>query len=85
MRRIRHYLPGSILILSGIFIVLFPEILVALFASIVIMAGIGLLYIGKRLSESEEVLKNRFGFHDDNSETYWNAERPVFRYYRRWF
>ena len=66
MKRIKYYIPGIILILSGILIVVVPEILIALFASIVIMAGIGALYFGMRLSESEQEFKNRFrdGFQD---------------------
>ena len=87
MAKIKYYLPGSLLILSGIFIVVFPEILIALFASIVIIAGIAVLYIGKRLSESEQdsanILRNRS--HDDYSDNYWMERKPVFRYYRRWF
>ena len=78
MAKIKYYLPGSLLILSGIFIVVFPEILIA---------GIAVLYIGKRLSESEQdsanILRNRS--HDDYSDNYWMERKPVFRYYRRWF
>ena len=60
MEKFKYYLPGTVLILSGIIIILFPEILIALFASLVILAGIGTLFVGKRLSESEKDFIYRF-------------------------
>ena len=83
MAGIKYYLPGASLILSGILIVIFPEILIALLASIVIMAGIGTLYIGRKLSESEQDYKNMY--RDDFVENNWTFKKPLFRYYRRWF
>ena len=87
MAGMKYYIPGTTLILSGLLIVVFPEILIALFASIVIMAGIGALYIGKKISESERDLKNtyRYGFNDDFAENYWTEKKPLLRHYRRWF
>ena len=87
MTGIKYYIPGATLILSGLLIVIFPEILIALFASIIIMAGIGALYIGKRLGESERGFKNtyRSGFNDDFVENYRTVNKPYFRHYRRWF
>ena len=87
MAKIKYYLPGFALILSGILIVIFPEILIALLASMVIMAGIGALLIGKRLSDSEQGFINRPRemFHEDFTEDYWTEKKPLFRYYRRWF
>ena len=53
MQGIRYYLPGIILILVAIMIVAVPEILVAFVASLIIMAGIGALYIGHKMRKSE--------------------------------
>ena len=87
MKRLKYYIPGSTLILAGIIIVAFPEILIALFSSIVIMAGIGALYFGKRLSESEQDFENRYkkGFEDEYFQDDWSYKKPLFRHYRRWF
>ena len=87
MAKIKYYLPGTTLILSGILIVMFPEILIALFASMVIMTGIGALFVGKRLSESEQnfIYRSRDNFSDDYTESHWSEKKPLFRYYRGWF
>ena len=37
MEGIKYYLPGIILILSGLLIIVFPEVLIALLASLTIM------------------------------------------------
>ena len=79
MDRIKYYIPGLILILAGVFIIVFPEILIALIASIVIMAGIGALIIGGKISKAEQTLKNmpENGFHE--------RDRSIFKNYRKWF
>ncbi len=41
MEGIKYYLPGIILILSGLLIIIYPEILIALIASLTILGGIG--------------------------------------------
>ena len=87
MEKIKYYLPGIALILSGIIIVLFPEILIALFATLVIMAGIGALFVGKIMSESDNAFMHRFRDeqHEDYIENDWNVRKPFYRHYRRWF
>ena len=46
-------MPGIILIAIAIMIVAVPEILVAFVTAIIIIAGIGALYIGHRMRKSE--------------------------------
>lgn len=53
MHKLAYYLPGSLLILLALLIVAVPEILIALVAASIIMAGIGSLYIGHMLRKSE--------------------------------
>lgn len=61
MSTVRYYLPGIILILIAIIIVVVPEILVIFLAFLIIMAGIGALYIGHQVRKSE----NEFRRNDD--------------------
>lgn len=49
MRNFRFYVPGTILFLIAFVIVAVPEILVAFVAGLIMMAGIGALYIGHML------------------------------------
>ncbi|MFZ7113217.1 MAG: hypothetical protein ACOWYE_16160 [Desulfatiglandales bacterium] len=53
MDAIRYYLPGIILIMIAIIIVAVPELLLAVLAFFVILAGIGALYIGHQIRKSE--------------------------------
>lgn len=62
MRNLQYYLPGSILILIAIMIVAVPEILVALVAALIIMVGIGALYIGHMMRKSEIEFRNFDGW-----------------------
>ena len=85
MDTIRYYLPGTILILIAIIIVAFPEILVAFVASIIIMAGIGALYIGHRIRKSEtESRHNGEWFSDEDFFGRRSVRRPVFKDWNRW-
>lgn len=86
MDTIRYYLPGIILILIAILIIAVPEILIALLASIIIMAGIGALYIGHKIRKSEiEYRDNGEWFSDEDSHGRRFVRGPVFRYWNRWF
>lgn len=58
MENLRYYLPGSILILIAIMIVAVPQILVALVAALIIMAGIGALYVGHMIRKSDKKSRN---------------------------
>jgi len=46
MRSLKYYLPGSLMILLALLIVAVPEILVIIASSLIIMTGIGALYLG---------------------------------------
>ena len=86
MDTFRYYLPGIILILAAILIVAVPEILVAFIASIIIMAGIGALYIGHRIRKSEiESRHTGEWFSDEDFFGRRFVRRPVFKDWNRWF
>jgi len=53
MGNLKYYTPGILLILIAIMIVAFPEILVALVAAAIIMAGVGALAVGHMIRKSE--------------------------------
>ncbi len=83
MRDIKYYLPGTILIVMAIMIMAVPEILVALVAVFIVMAGIGALYLGHILRrsgmESRGLEELRF---DDVTNTWGFTRIPE---YKRWF
>ncbi len=83
MRNLKYYLPGSILILMAIIIVAVPEVLVALVAVFIIMAGSGVLYIGHVIRKPEIEFRNIDGWFWDNDSFGWLfGKAPVFR---RWY
>ena len=53
LRQMCHYMPGTVLILFGITILLFPFLLVALISSLFILAGIFTLFWAKKLEKLE--------------------------------
>ena len=74
------------MILIAIMIVAVPEILVAFVASVIIMAGIGALYVGHRIRKSELEFRRTDGWFSD--EDFFGrrfVRRPVFREWSRWF
>ena len=86
MDTMRYYVPGIVLILIAILIVAVPEILVAFVASIIIMAGIGALYIGHRIRKSDiEYRRTGEWSSHENSFGRFFARRPVFRDWNKWF
>jgi len=86
MHTIRYYLPGTILILIAIMIVAVPEILIAFVACIIIMAGIGALYIGNRIRRSEiELRHSDEWFSDEDFSGLRFVKRPVFTEWNRRF
>ena len=58
MGNLKYYLPGGILILTAMLIVAVPEILVAMVAALIIMAGVGALVIGHMIRKSETEFRN---------------------------
>ena len=86
MGTIRYYLPGIILILIAIIIVAVPEILIAFVASIIIMTGIGALYIGHKIRKSEIECRTTDDLPSD--EDFFGrkfARKPIFRDWHRLF
>ncbi|MDY6906117.1 MAG: hypothetical protein SWH61_15700 [Thermodesulfobacteriota bacterium] len=55
----KYYIPGVILILASLIIIAFPQILVALIAALVFMAGITSLGIGNMMKNYERELRAR--------------------------
>ena len=52
MRNLKVYIPGSILIVFSLLVVMVPEILILIVASLIFMAGILLLYGGHTIRKS---------------------------------
>lgn len=86
MQNLQYYIPGSLLILTAIMIVAFPEILVALVAALIIVVGIGALYIGHMMRKSEIEVRNfdelplgnePFGWSFVRTPTYRKTYRPL--------
>ncbi len=60
MQHLKYYIPGSLLILMAGFVLVFPEILVALVAVWIMMAGIFAFYAGHSIRKSE-IASRRMG------------------------
>jgi flagellar biosynthesis component FlhA len=84
MRDLRYYIPGGILILIAIMIVAVPQILVAFVAALIIMVGLGALYIGHMMRKSEIEFRNSDGWFLGNDPFRWSFVRtpPSGRIYR---
>ena len=83
MENLRYYLPGIILILLAILVIAVPEILLAFVAATIIMAGIGVLYIGHMFRKAEiELSRNNTEFEDHNLFGFLFDRRP---FSRRWY
>lgn len=82
MDYIRYYMPGIILILIAVIVVAVPEILVAFVASIIVMAGIGALYIGHKIRRSEIEFRHLDDSFSDADEDFFGRgflRNPIFR------
>ena len=83
MRNFRYYMPGLFLIVIAILIVAVPEILVAFVASMIIMAGIGALYVGHMARKSRiDVQSTDRWFFDNRFHGWRHVKQPVFRFGR---
>ena len=80
MMKLRYYIPGSIVILLGLLIIAFPEILIALVAVSLIMFGLGALYFGHLIRKSEAGLRD-FNSNFSSSDSYgtWFRRAPMWR------
>ena len=82
MQTWRYYLPGIILILIALLIMAIPEILIAFVATLIIMAGIGALYVGHNMRKSAEEFRDmNAGFDEDDFFRQRFVRRPVFRWF----
>ncbi len=54
MSTFAYYVPGLLLILLGILVLAVPEILVALIAAMIFMAGVSAIYIGHEMRKSDK-------------------------------
>ncbi|MDY7031646.1 MAG: hypothetical protein SVY10_07020 [Thermodesulfobacteriota bacterium] len=80
MMKLRYYIPGSIVILLGLLIIAFPEILIALVAFSLIMFGVGALYFGHLIRKSEVGLRDfSSDFSNSNSYETWFRRVPMWR------
>ena len=52
MREMKYYFPGIALIILAVMIFVFPEVLVAFVTVLVIILGIGALYVGHQKRKS---------------------------------
>ncbi len=77
MRGMRYYFPGCILILAAILIVAVPEILVAFIAALILVGGVGLLYIGHLFKEMENESRHDIGYQDRHFRD-WRAMKGRF-------
>jgi len=85
MATLRYYMPGIILIMTGLMILAFPEIFIAFIGTLILIGGIIALHIGHTLRGPRSELR-------DNSNNWFFGEDyfglrymriPVFRDYRR--
>ena len=86
MNTLRYYMPGIILILIAIMVVAVPEILVAFMASILVIAGIGALFIGHKIRKSQIGFRQAEEWSSD--EDFFGRRflrRPLFRDWNRWY
>jgi len=80
MMKLRYYFPGSVIILLGILMIAFPEILVALVALFLIMLGLGALSLGHLIRKSEAELTDfNSDFSNKGSHRRWVGRVPLWR------
>jgi len=60
MKRLRFYLPGTLLILTAVLIIAFPAILVAMVSALILMAGFVALAVGHGIQKSEAKMNEPF-------------------------
>lgn len=82
MRNFRFYVPGTILFLIAFVIVAVPEVLVAFVAGLIMMAGIGALYIGHMLRRSKIEFRDMDGWFFDKDPYNWRCVKESI--FRRW-
>ncbi len=79
MANLKYYFPGISLIIMAIIIVVFPQILVAMIAATILLAGVASLYIGHKMRRGFDEFEYRL--QDSLFDDLFVAQ-PIFR---RWF
>jgi len=80
MGNFKYYLPGAVLFLLAFVVLAVPEILVAFVAALIIMAGIGALYIGHMLRRSKIEFRDMNGWFSNNDPHDWRCvKESIFR------
>ena len=82
MENFKYYLPGIVLFLLAFVVLAVPEILVAFVAALIIMAGIGALYIGHLLRRSKIEFRDMNGWFSNNGPHDWRCVKESI--FRRW-
>ena len=72
MQQMRSYVPEALRILFGLLIIALPQILVALVAAGLILAGIGALSLGHRMRQVE----HPFASPQSNDWPQWRCQEP---------
>ena len=88
MNRLNYYIPGALIVLIGLLIVAFPQILVALVAALVISIGVGALLIGHQMRKTERAVRDGYEWSecdDDGFCRVWSHRSPVFHRWTRRF
>ena len=88
MNRISYYIPGGLLVFLGLLIVVFPEILVALVAAVVIFIGAGALFFGHQMRKAQRSMRAGYEgteYDDDGFCRVWSRRYPSFGRWGRRF
>jgi hypothetical protein len=72
-----RYLPGTILVLSGVLIVAFPMLLVAFVSGLLILGGVMAIAVAHKIKRFQDTTKR---FHDSEPfhGSFWNQSEKVF-------
>jgi hypothetical protein len=78
-RDMTRYLPGAVLILSGVMIVAFPMLLVAFVSGLLILGGVMAIAIAHKIKRFQDTTGR---FHDSETfhGSFWNQSEKVFHH-----
>jgi hypothetical protein len=80
MGKLKHYVPGVLMIMMGILIMAVPEVLVVFVSASLVVVGISLMYLGHMARKSDAAWAD---FH--RSTSYVRFSRDPFRYPFSWW
>jgi hypothetical protein len=78
MKDIKYYFPGLTLMAMAVIIVAFPEILIAMIAATIIIAGAIALYVGHKMRKGFD----EFSYINGSTFDKFLIDQPIFR---RWY